>query len=154
MAKGAVKALLAVYSNVLDELKQTISGVPDEKLVHVFDSETTNPDCRSIQTILTHVVYAGFGYATTILNRNGHVQKRPPKQQLSSVSDYLSALGQVLVFTQEVFHNIDDSELETYEESNKMLTGWQQRYDIEQLMEHAIVHILRHDRQIKNFLNR
>ncbi|WP_290845654.1 DinB family protein [Flavobacterium sp.] len=151
MGKGAVTALLEIYADKVDDLKRTISEVSDEKLVHVFDPETRNPDCLSIQTILSHVVYAGFGYATTLLNRNGQLQNRPPKQLFAHVNMYMSALDDMVNFTREVFAEISDEELETCEESAKMLTGWQQRYDIEQLMEHAIVHILRHDRQIKNF---
>jgi hypothetical protein len=35
---------------------------------------------------------------------------------------------------------------------NKMHGSWGQSYDIKQLMEHAIVHTLRHRRQIERFL--
>lgn len=33
----------------------------------------------------------------------------------------------------------------------KIFTSWNQVYDIEQVTEHAIVHILRHRRQIEKF---
>jgi chromosomal replication initiation ATPase DnaA len=46
--------------------------------------------------------------------------------------------------------NITDSELEQSDNSLKMKTRWGQVYDIEQLTEHAVVHILRHKRQIVN----
>ena len=36
--------------------------------------------------------------------------------------------------------------------NNKIITSWGQSYDFEQLFEHAIVHILRHRRQIERFL--
>jgi hypothetical protein len=36
--------------------------------------------------------------------------------------------------------------------AQKVLVRWGQRYDIEQLFEHAIVHVLRHKRQIERFL--
>ena len=36
--------------------------------------------------------------------------------------------------------------------SKKMTVNWGQQYDIEQLLEHAIVHIFRHRRQIENFI--
>lgn len=154
MGKGAVTALLGIYADAIDELKRTIREISDEKLVEIADAQTSNPDCISIQTVLTHVVFAGFGYATTILNRNGKIQSRPPKVLLGNIDSYLSALDDVHRFTSVVFENISDDDLETCDESSKMLTGWQQRYDIEQLMEHAIVHILRHNRQIKIFLSR
>ena len=31
-------------------------------------------------------------------------------------------------------------------------SGWSVTYDLEQLLEHAIVHVLRHRRQIEKFL--
>jgi hypothetical protein len=34
----------------------------------------------------------------------------------------------------------------------RMDTHWGQTYDLEQLLEHAIVHILRHRRQIERFV--
>ncbi|RZJ68306.1 MAG: DinB family protein [Flavobacterium sp.] len=154
MSKGAVTALLEIYSNAIDDLKRTISVISDEKLVEVTDVQTDNPDCISIQTVLTHVVSSGFGYATTILNRNGDVRSRPPRVALANSSQYRAALDEVIRFTFQVFEDISDEDLEVFEESSKMLTNWGQRYDIEQLMEHAIVHILRHHRQIKNFLTR
>jgi hypothetical protein len=35
-----------------------------------------------------------------------------------------------------------------------LLTGWGQHYDIEQMMEHAIVHVLRHRRQVEKFVEK
>lgn len=36
-------------------------------------------------------------------------------------------------------------------EAIKIDTRWKVTYDFEQLLEHAIVHILRHRRQVENF---
>jgi hypothetical protein len=57
----------------------------------------------------------------------------------------------VIAFTNATFENIYDEELEVFDDAKKMKTNWQQFYDMEQLMEHAIVHILRHRRQIEGF---
>ena len=53
------------------------------------------------------------------------------------------------MFTEAVFKTLSDTELEQQNNLLKITTGWGQQYDIEQLMEHAIVHILRHKRQIE-----
>jgi len=45
-------------------------------------------------------------------------------------------------------------ELEQNDNAHKMKVVWRQLYDVEQLMEHAIVHVLRHRRQIERFLNK
>ena len=55
-------------------------------------------------------------------------------------------------YTENVFNNYPDIKLEENDASKKMLVSWGQQYNVEQLMEHAIVHILRHRRQIERFL--
>jgi len=57
----------------------------------------------------------------------------------------------MFAYTVDFFRNIQDNELEQYENELKGLTKWGQRYDIEQITEHAIVHVLRHRRQIEKF---
>lgn len=48
-----------------------------------------------------------------------------------------------------VFNSIGDNELEQFDDSLKIKASWGQVYDIEQMTEHAVVHILRHKRQIE-----
>ncbi|MNL67316.1 hypothetical protein D3C87_1918870 [compost metagenome] len=54
----------------------------------------------------------------------------------------------MFAYTENVFKEISDDELEQFDDSLKIKAGWGQLYDIEQMTEHAIVHILRHTRQI------
>ena len=53
------------------------------------------------------------------------------------------------LFTENIFKEFRDTELEQFDESLKIKSSWGQLYDIEQITEHAIVHILRHKRQIE-----
>ena len=55
-------------------------------------------------------------------------------------------------YTEKVFTDYPELPLEVFAEDQKMLVRWGQRYDVEQLLEHAIVHVLRHRRQIERFL--
>ncbi len=50
-----------------------------------------------------------------------------------------------------MFKNIHDMDLEQFDSDKKIKTYWGQVYDIEQLTEHAIVHVMRHRRQIEKF---
>ena len=52
----------------------------------------------------------------------------------------------------QLFDDYPTIPLEEYDNEKKILVRWGQRYDVEQLIEHAIVHILRHRRQIEKFL--
>jgi len=150
--EGAVGALLDEYERAILDLKKVIKLIPDSSLPEIIDPETTDENCKTVQAILSHVVAAGYGYATSIHNLKGHNAVRPDKTFHSSVNEYLLDLTELFSFTEHVFKEIKDAELEQPDNSLKILSSWGQRYDIEQLTEHAIVHILRHRRQIEKAL--
>jgi uncharacterized damage-inducible protein DinB len=98
--KGAVGALLDVYEEAIADLKQTIEAVPDDILTNILYLESEDENCRSIQSILSHVVHAGYGYATSIRNLDGSNTKRPDKTFLTTTKAYLEALDDLFVFTE------------------------------------------------------
>jgi uncharacterized damage-inducible protein DinB len=148
---GAIGALLDEYERVIADLKKVIQDIPDSLLIIIVDPHTNDDNCRSVQTVLTHVVHSGYGYATSIYNLKGHNEVRPGKTVHSTVSKYIDDLTGVLAFTEKVLDEFNDAELEVFDNALKIKAGWGQVYDIEQMMEHAIVHILRHRRQLEKF---
>ncbi|MEP6927750.1 MAG: hypothetical protein ABI834_08940 [Ginsengibacter sp.] len=60
-------------------------------------------------------------------------------------------MNDVFNFTIDTFKNINDNALQQFDNSKKIITSWGQVYTIEQITEHAIVHILRHRRKIEKF---
>jgi uncharacterized damage-inducible protein DinB len=147
---GATGALLDEYERAISDLKQLIRTIPDNRLTVITDHQTADENCRSVQTILSHVVHAGYGYATSIHNNKGHELTRPDKAFHNTVQAYLDDLDRMFAFTEHIFSNITDAELEQMDNALKKKSGWGQVYDMEQMMEHAIVHILRHRRQLEN----
>lgn len=150
--KGAIGALLDEYEKALYELIDLIEPISHDKLAILVDKNTDDPDCRSIQTILTHVVSSGYSYAIHIRNHLGENLDFRQKQKLENADDYIQALKNMFDYNLRVFEEYSDINLEEYDPSKKLCTRWGQYYDIEQLLEHAIVHILRHRRQIERFL--
>ena len=148
---GAVGALLDEYELAIAQLKIVIENMPDSKLTVIIDPLTLNDNCRSVQTILSHVVNSGYGYAVSINNLNGPVLVRPGKTFHVTKTEYLHDLNNLFAFTEQVFLNVKDIDLEQLDDTKKIKVYWGQLYDVEQLMEHAIVHILRHRRQIEKF---
>jgi hypothetical protein len=148
---GAVGALLDEYERAIADLQQTIAGISDEELVTIADSKTTDARCVSVQTILSHVVSAGFNYAVYIRKLKGEKIEYTDNLFRLTVNDYKKDLDDVFIFTTDTFKNIQDNELEEFDNNKKIMTLWGQAYDIEQITEHAIVHILRHRRQIEKF---
>ena len=99
----------------------------------------------------SHVVHAGWGYAGSIYQFRGNPFNRPAKILRNTADEYIQDLDDVFAFTQNVLGSLKDDELLEYDETKKIKVRWGQTYDAEQLMEHAIVHILRHRRQIEKF---
>ena len=149
--KGAAGALLHVYEHAIAELTELIAAIPDQALTVIIDPHTNDENCRSFQAILTHVVHAGFGYAVNIHQLKEKAARRPEKVVRLAIHDYIMDLQQVFAYTEAVLKDIQDSELEQLDNALKIRTSWGQFYDIEQMMEHAIVHVLRHKRQIEKF---
>jgi uncharacterized damage-inducible protein DinB len=149
---GAIGAILDEYERAIDDLKEVIKNISDDTLKTIIDDKTEDEDCRSIQTILTHVVRSGYGYAINIRKKQGEDLPYRLKIPLNSAKEYGEALDKMFDYNVRVFEDYPDIELEEFDNALKMLVPWGQYYDVEQMMEHAIVHILRHRRQIERFL--
>jgi uncharacterized damage-inducible protein DinB len=150
--QGAAGALLDEYEKAIEELKTVIKGVTSTQLTAIVDATTSDINCRSLQSILTHVVSAGYSYAAYIRAARNVPSDRPGKMSRYSVDEYQKDLAEVFEYTCETFIGLCDNELEEPDNEKKIFTTWGQTYDIEQMMEHAIVHILRHRRQINKII--
>ena len=151
---GAIGALLDEYEKAINELIVVIKNISNVQLSIIVDHQTKDEDCRSIQTILTHVVRAGYAYATYARNHQGENLSFQKPNHLDSSNKYVIALKEMFRFTEALFEDYPNITLEETDNSSKMLVSWGQFYDVEQLMEHAIVHILRHRRQIERFVTK
>nr|WP_294872796.1 DinB family protein [uncultured Pedobacter sp.] len=150
---GAMGALLDEYEKAINELKSVIKGISDAELVEIKDPHTADSSCRSIQTILTHVVSSSYSYCVQIMVNREVLLERPQKYFRNSASAYIEDLDEAFSFNVQHLSTIKDAELEEFRNDKKILSGWGQLYDIEQMLEHAIVHILRHRRQINKLIN-
>lgn len=150
-SNGAIGALLDEYEKALDELIVTISNLNQEALTGIIDSETKDEDCKSIQNILTHVVQSGYTYVVEIRKWLGENIEYRNKIKLLTAEGYKLALEEMFKFNEKLFFDYPNLELCEYNPNKKINVRWGQNYDIEQLLEHAIVHILRHRRQIEKF---
>jgi uncharacterized damage-inducible protein DinB len=132
-------------------LQNIIQNIPDHELALTITPENKDKDCKSIQTILAHVVNSGYVYCIYIHNLRHAAIELPTKEIRKTAAEYKTDLDNVLLYTYETFDTIYDNNLERFSESEKIKTSWNKIYDIEQIVEHAIVHILRHRRQIEHF---
>ena len=148
--KGPVPSLLNVYKNILFEFITFLKSVDNKQFMSIVDKETEDKDCYSIQTIVSHIINSGFGYAHYIrLALN--VESERPDYKLISIDEIETSLTNVYKFTEDTFayKNI------TYNEVDLKIvkTPWNDDlYSIESILEHAIVDILRHKNQIARFI--
>lgn len=148
---GALGALLDEYEKALGELIATIDGLSKSELEITIDSTTKDDDCRSVQTILSHVVQSGFTYVVEIRRWLGESAEYREIEVASSSELYASKLLEMFAYTEQLFKEYPNIKLNEYDASARIITRWGQSFDVEQLMQHAIVHVLRHRRQIELF---
>ncbi|MBS7255846.1 DinB family protein [Flavobacterium branchiicola] len=147
--KGAIGALIDEYERAILDLSQTISDFSDVELITIIDGQDAR--CESVQATLAHVVRAGYSYASYVRQISGEQGDFREMVFRNTISEFQKDMTDFLIFTENSFKNITDQQLEENDNQKKIMTSWGQLYDIEQIMEHAIVHILRHRRQLEKF---
>lgn len=144
---GAVGALMDETERAAEELRRTVEALPEELFDRVTDPYTDDPDCRSVRSILDHVVRAGYGYAYYLRRHWGLPERRPPGPAATrdEALDHLRGMVELTAETLDGRWEMPDEEIEAV----RIESGWGVVYDLEQLLEHGIVHLLRHRRQIE-----
>ena len=152
--EGAIGALLDEYERAINDLQNALSNVSDAELVKAVQPDNPDPDFISIQSIMTHVIRWGYAYPVFIRrHKTGNPNIEYVKtSKRGSAKEYINDLNDVLKFTEETFANITDREMIQRNNDKKLTTSYKQQYDYDQMMEHAIVHILRHRRQIERYM--
>lgn len=148
--RGPIGALMDEYERAASELRSLIERIPEDDFVRVVDAQTNDDACRSVQTIMSHVVKAGYGYADYIREQFSIASTRP-RHDLLSRQESLEQLDAALHYTVQTLEG--RWEMSDEERSATVIKSrWGAVYDVEGLLEHAIVHLLRHRRQIEKFI--
>jgi uncharacterized damage-inducible protein DinB len=150
--EGATGALMDEYERAALEYKNIIALILQDDYVRILDAETQDADCRSVQSITNHVIRAGYGYANLIRKQfNQPLDERKQTYEIPDPTIAGNEIDRMMAYTEETLKTKVNL---TFDEvmKNKMKTSWGQEYDFEQLLEHAIVHILRHRRQIEKLM--
>lgn len=144
---GALGALLDEYERVAAELRSVLLKLPEAEYTRIIDPNTNDENCRSAQPIMAHVISAGYGYAACIRSAFRIEAERPPKR-LPAYDQVLPELEAMLAYTLATFEG--RWECSSVDIRNTVMrTSWHVTYDLEQMLEHAIVHVMRHRRQIE-----
>lgn len=143
--KGAIGALTDEYEKALDELKIVLLAIEDSQFIRINDSNV-DKDFQSVRNIVLHMVRSGFVYSNYI-RKSFNEECFTPEIEFQTVKDAIHYLDIMFDYTVETFENkwlmTDDEMMATI-----IKTSWT-TYDLEAIIEHAIVHILRHRLQIQ-----
>ena len=149
---GPLGALVDEYERAAADLERVLASATDEQYQRIVDPDTADEHCRSIQSIMRHVVRAGYGYVNSIRAQHFHMADTAPEPADLGRQAAIQALRKVVEYTEETFegrwHMTDQEVCDTM-----VTTRWGVTTTMEFLMEHAVVHILRHRRQIEKFLD-
>lgn len=149
---GPVAAMMEELERATRELIAVLEPLSDEEFERVRDAGTADPDCTSIATVVAHVVRSGCGYADYFREAFGAQPNRPQLDVTSRAGciPALTAMNEYMAAT------LDGHWTMSEEESVACVirSRWGPTFDFEQMFEHAIVHVLRHRRQIERWLGR
>jgi len=150
--EGSIGALMDEYERAAKDLQKLLRTIDDETYTRILDTKTKDKDCRSIENIMNHVVRAGYGYSNYIRKQFGEeFIERKMTYEVGTPKLAIAELNNALKYTEENLSNKWKMSWRKIQ-SNIIHTNWGQDFDMDQLLEHAIVHILRHRRQIEKLL--
>jgi hypothetical protein len=147
---GAFGALMDEYARAADDFCTTVEALPLDLFLRLRESgESTDSETVSIQAVCAHTVSSAHGYAIYIRNVRGLTpRERPPWEDLlvPAPAGVRPLLATALRLTEESVEGLRDTDEILV--PLRFQVRWGPTYDPEMLLEHAIVHLLRHRRQI------
>lgn len=144
---GAIGALLDLYEKAISDLKTTIAGLKNDPFTK--RRPTSNGESYSIQNIIGHLIKSGYGYSNRIRKVFGMKTTRV-KPVIATAVEAITELDKMFQYAVDSCKDKMDMDIgEMW--ATKIKTGWT-TYDLESMLEHALVHIMRHRRQIEKML--
>lgn len=148
---GPLRATLDEYSRAIKELEKIFIALPQE----TYESKTQLSDktFADLRDIMAHVIGAAHVYVDYLNDAIDKTDRGPQTHDYSydtptaAMQSVWEAFSRMVV----MLGRIKDYS-EGQQARHKVTTRWGTEYDIEQMLEHAIVHILRHRRQVERWL--
>jgi hypothetical protein len=154
LLQGSLGAILDEYKKVSEEYIDVLQKISKVDFIKIVDHKTDDEDCRSIQTISRHVIRSGYGYANYILTALNIPTDSPNvnEMKIESPNDVVIELRRMIDYNLKQLYELNRESVEEKMFSVKFVTRWGEEFNFEQILEHAIVHILRHRRQVEKFI--
>ncbi len=148
---GWAGALMDEYARAAEDFCRAVESLPVATSQKIKKSE--DPDCTSIQNICVHVLLAARGYANHLLRAQDlslPYQKEVSVEQINGPKAVRPMLAEFTRYTERVLAEVLKLPQDKQEAITVRVT-WGLPMQIDLLLEHAIVHLLRHRRQIERW---
>jgi hypothetical protein len=148
---GPFGALMDEYARAAEDFCRVLEGFPAARFAAERPSD--DPDCRSPRAIARHACGAARRYADYVRRARGLPYEERFElgpAALATPGEARGLLRDALRYTEGALDGFYDASYE----ANRALefpVRWGPRYDPEMLLEHAIVHLLRHRRQLERW---
>lgn len=148
---GPFGAVMDEYARAAVDFCSALEEVSPERFTATIASP--DPDCVSIRALSMHVLRAACGYADYIRERRGLAKTSPfstPPLEITRPSDVRPLLAEAMRYTEGALDGLYSAD----EDRFTMLifrVRWGAIYDPEMMLEHAVLHLLRHRRQIRRW---
>jgi len=142
-------ALLDEYARAAEDLCRTVEALPEDRFHQ--ERESSDPETVSLRAICAHVAISAWGYADYIRIARG-LPRIPRPYEKDAVTDPAALrplLAKALRHTEATVEGCPTDEAGL--EALRFQVRWGPTYDPEMILEHAIVHLLRHRRQIERW---
>lgn len=145
---GVTGALLDVYQEAMVNFYTVAAMLPGEAFSN--PSSSLYEEKATLHSIIHHTIASGYIYADHI-RVLFQLSTDYKSGDIKCVDDVKTQLRHMLVYTEEAL-------TPTFNMSHKQITeilihaSWGKVYDLEMLLEHSIVHIYRHERQLKRYV--
>ena len=147
---GPFGALMDEYARAAEEYCHGVEALTPESYQRKRESD--DPDTASIQMISAHVVGAAHRYSDYIRQARGMPfvdRYLADPAALPAPSSVRPALAASMQYTEESLEGWYEDPSPA--EAVKFEVRWGPTYDPEMILEHAVVHLLRHRRQIERW---
>src|SRR5687767_11342335 len=145
----AVRALVLLHD---EQLRRFVVVWTQARAADVVLPRTDDPAYASLDTLLRHVLGAARGYMTWICEKleleDPAIRMPPDATALSMEAD--NYMEHVLERWRAPLQDVGDDRLETPEYPSR----WQTRYCIDAMLEHAVMHPIRHAFQLEELMGR
>ena len=148
--EGWLGTLLDVYEYVLRNYQEFLQKISSQQFSRKINQNNIDPEFSSVQLITAHVLYCGYTYANYLRRSYLNLERKNVSVVVQSVGNAITALNDLFGYTAETLNALQRIAIQKLKMPFK--TSWDQLFDCELMLEHAIVHFLRHQHQIEKIL--